>query len=229
MPHRLTRRRFLQTAAAAGAAGYFSGRLTAADKKPGPDDRLQIGVIGVAGQGQYDWTEAVKAGAEVVAWCDVDENRTGTARAAFSRASFDVDFRALLDRKGIDAVIIATPDHTHAVATVAALKSGRHVYCEKPLTHDVYEARIVAETAAREKRVTQMGTQIHNHPSGNYRRLRGADPERRHRRGEGSPRLVRHDLRRGETPRGDRTGGEGTALGPVAGHGPGAPVLPRQG
>src|SRR5262249_43768423 len=67
-------------------------------------------------------------------------------------------------------VMGAPPDHTHAVATVAALKSGRHVFCEKPLTHDVYEARVVAQTAAKEKRVTQMGTQIHNHPSGNYRR-----------------------------------------------------------
>ncbi len=167
MSHRLSRRRFLQTAA---AACTFSGRLSAADKKPGPNERLQVGVIGVAAQGAYDWGEVAKAGAEIVAWCDVDETRTGTARSTFPRASFDVDFRALLDRKGIDAVVIATPDHTHAVATVAALKSGRHVYCEKPLTHDVFEARIVAQTAAREKRVTQLGTQIHNHPSGNYRR-----------------------------------------------------------
>jgi len=170
MPHRVTRRRFLQTTVAAGAVGYFSGALPAADRKPGPNDRLQVGVIGVAAQGAYDWGEVARAGAEIVAWCDVDENRTGTARSTFPKASFDVDFRALLDRKGIDAVIIATPDHTHAVATVAALKSGRHVYCEKPLTHDVYEARVVARTAAREKRVTQMGTQIHNHAEGNYRR-----------------------------------------------------------
>jgi predicted dehydrogenase len=169
MPHRLTRRRFLHTTAAAGATGYFSGLLPAADKKPGPNDRLHVGVIGVAAQGDYDWTNVAAAGAEIVAWCDVDENRTGKARSTFPKATFDVDFRRLLDRKGIDAVIVATPDHTHAVATVAALKSGRHVYCEKPLTHDVYEARVVAQTAAKEKRVTQMGTQIH--AGSNYRRV----------------------------------------------------------
>src|SRR5205085_7883317 len=137
-------------------------------KKPGPNDRLHVGVIGVAAQGAYDWGEVAKAGAEIVAWCDVDENRTGTARGTFPKATFDVDFRDLLDRKGIDAVIVATPDHTHAVATVAALKSGRHVYCEKPLTHDVYEARVVARAAAKAKKVTQMGTQIH--AGSNYRR-----------------------------------------------------------
>jgi predicted dehydrogenase len=169
MTRRLTRRRFLQTAAVAGTAGYFSGLLPAEDRKPGPNERLQVGVIGVAAQGEYDWRNVAAAGAEIVAWCDVDENRTGSARATFPKASFDVDFRALLDRKGIDAVIVATPDHTHAVATVAALKSGRHVYCEKPLTHDVAEARVVAETASREKRVTQMGTQIH--AGANYRRV----------------------------------------------------------
>jgi predicted dehydrogenase len=169
MPHRLTRRRFLQTAAAGATAGYFGASLRGDDRKPGPNDRLHVGVIGVAGQGEYDWRNVAAAGAEIVALCDVDENRTGTARAASPKATFDVDFRDLLDRKGIDAVIVATPDHTHAVATVAALKSGRHVYCEKPLTHDVYEARTVAETAAKEKRVTQMGTQIH--AGGNYRRV----------------------------------------------------------
>ena len=170
MPRRPTRRHFLHASAVAGASAFFAWPLRAEDKKPSPNERLHVGVIGVAAQGEYDWREVAKAGAEIVAWCDVDESRTGAARSTFPDASFDVDFRKMLDRKGIDAVIVATPDHTHAVATVAALKSGRHVYCEKPLTHDVYEARVVAETAAKEKRVTQMGTQIHNHPSGNYRR-----------------------------------------------------------
>src|SRR5207248_10174971 len=97
------------------------------------------------------------------------ESRIGDAKKAFPRASFDVDYRELLDRKGIDAVLIAIPDHSHAIATLKALKSGRHVYCEKPLTHTVQEARLVAETAAKEKRVTQMGTQIH--AENNYRRV----------------------------------------------------------
>jgi predicted dehydrogenase len=170
MSHRLTRRRFLQAAAVAGAsAGFFPGAAAALDKKPAANDRLHVGVIGVAGQGGRDWRQVAAGGAEIVAWCDVDERRTGTARKTFPKASFDVDFRKLLDRKGLDAVIVATPDHTHAVATVAALKAGLHVYCEKPLTHDVYEARVVAKTAAKHKRVTQMGTQIHG--GDNYRRV----------------------------------------------------------
>src|SRR5262249_15992397 len=90
-------------------------------------------------------------------------------RERFPQAKFYTDFRKLLEQPGLDAAVIATPDHTHAVATMAALKSGLHVYCEKPLTHTVSEARLVAETAAKHKRVTQMGTQIH--AGGNYRRV----------------------------------------------------------
>jgi predicted dehydrogenase len=84
-------------------------------------------------------------------------------------AKFYHDFRHLIDQKGLDAVVIGTPDHTHAVATMAALNAGLHVYCEKPLTHTVSEARLVAATAAKKKRVTQMGTQIH--AGSNYRRV----------------------------------------------------------
>jgi predicted dehydrogenase len=169
MPTRLSRRRFLQASAALGAAGANGRLLQAAAKKPAPSERLHVGIIGVAGQGAYDMGETVKAGVEVVALCDVDERRTGPARERFPRADFYTDFRKLIDARGLDAVVIATPDHTHAVATVRALKAGLHVYCEKPLTHTVHEARLVAETAARHKRVTQMGTQIH--AGNNYRRV----------------------------------------------------------
>ncbi len=169
MPNRLSRRRFLQTTALAGAAGLSSGLSLAADKKPPASERLAVGVIGVAGQGEHDWKNIVAGGAEIVAWCDVDEDRTKTARAAFPHATFYADFRRLLDQKGLDAVLVATPDHTHAPATLAALRAGLHVFCEKPLTHTVYEARLVAETAAKHKRVTQMGTQIH--AGDNYRRV----------------------------------------------------------
>jgi predicted dehydrogenase len=99
----------------------------------------------------------------------VDENRAKDARPQFPGAKFYTDFRRLLDQKGLDAVVIATPDHTHAPATLRALRAGLHVYCEKPLTHTVAEARLVAETASRHKRVTQMGTQIH--AGSNYRRV----------------------------------------------------------
>jgi predicted dehydrogenase len=169
MPNRLSRRRFLQTTALAGAAGLSTGLSVAADKKPPASERLAVGVIGVAGQGEHDWKNIVAGGAEIVAWCDVDEKRTKTARETFPHAAFHTDFRRLLDQKGLDAVLVATPDHTHAAATLAALRAGLHVFCEKPLTRTVYEARLVAETAAKHKRVTQMGTQIH--AGDNYRRV----------------------------------------------------------
>jgi predicted dehydrogenase len=169
MSKRLTRRRFLQTSAALGAAGFWSGRLSGDDKKDSPNERLHVGIIGVTNQGEYNTNQVVQAGAAVVALCDVDERRVGKARERFPHATFHVDWRKLLDQKGLDAVVIATPDHIHAPATVAALKAGLHVYCEKPLTHTVHEARVVAETAAKQKRVTQMGTQIH--AGSNYRRV----------------------------------------------------------
>src|SRR6185437_4057691 len=168
MSNRLSRRRFLQTTAL-GAAGLSTTLAFAADKKPPANERLAVGVIGVAGQGEHDWKNIHAGGAEIVALCDVDESRTKKARETFPHAAFHSDFRRLIDRKGLDAVLVATPDHTHAPATLAALRAGLHVFCEKPLTHTVYEARLVAETAAKHKRVTQMGTQIHG--GDNYRRV----------------------------------------------------------
>src|SRR6185369_11988583 len=91
------------------------------------------------------------------------------AKQRFPDATTHVDFRRLVDQKGLDAVVVATPDHTHAIASIAVLKSGRHLYCEKPLARTISETRIVTETARRLKRVTQIGTQIHAKP--NYRRV----------------------------------------------------------
>jgi predicted dehydrogenase len=172
MTMRLTRRRFLHAAAATGISPFWGGLLLADDKKAGsPNERLHVGVIGVGGQGNHDWRNVHAAGAEIVAFCDVDEDRKDVqkAREEFPKVPFHADFRKLIDQKDIDAIIVGTPDHMHAFATVAALKSGRHVFCEKPLTHTVHEARVVAETAAKEKKVTQMGTQIH--AGDNYRRV----------------------------------------------------------
>jgi predicted dehydrogenase len=166
---RLTRRRLLQ-AGAAGAAGFWvGGPLFAEEKKPTANERLHVAMIGVAGRGAEDLGGIAAAGAEIVALCDVVEDRAGKAREQFPRAKFVRDFRKLFDEKGIDAVAVATPDHTHAIATLLALRAGLHVYCEKPLTHTVHEARLVAETAKKMKRVTQMGTQIH--AGDNYRRV----------------------------------------------------------
>jgi predicted dehydrogenase len=165
MPSRLSRRRFLQAAAAAGLSAPL---VRAEDKPTSPNDRLHVGVIGVTNQGEYNWREVEAAGAAIVALCDVDEERSAKAREHFPRAKFYADFRRMLEQKDLDAVVVATPDHTHAVATAAALKAGLHVYCEKPLTHTVHEARTITELAKRQKRVTQMGTQIH--AGSNYRR-----------------------------------------------------------
>jgi predicted dehydrogenase len=124
-------------------------------------------MIGVANQANYDLTNV--SSQNIVALCDVDESFLSAASQKFPGAKTYNDFRRLLDQKGIDAIVVATPDHTHAVATVAALKSGRHVYCEKPLTRTISECRIVQETAHKMRRVTQIGTQIH--AGGNYRRV----------------------------------------------------------
>jgi predicted dehydrogenase len=148
-----------------GAAGFSlaPSLLRAAS----PNDKLNIGIIGVANQGNYDMSNV--ASENIVALCDIDDKYLAGAAARFPKAKTYSDFRGLLDQKGIDAVVVATPDHTHAVITVAALKSGRHVYCEKPLTHSISECRIVMETARKMKRVTQIGTQIH--AGNNYRRV----------------------------------------------------------
>jgi predicted dehydrogenase len=172
MSQRFTRRRFLQTTAAATAALTVGDRLRAADeKKAPPSERLNVAVIGIAGQGEYNWRQLNSTGeVNIVALCDVDEKRAGKARETFPKASFYADFRKLIDgEKSLDAALVATPDHTHALITLTALNAGLHVYCEKPLTHTVTEARTVAETAAKHKRVTQMGTQIH--AGSNYRRV----------------------------------------------------------
>jgi predicted dehydrogenase len=168
MPTRLTRRHFLQASAAASLAGTFS---FAADKKLPPSERLAVAAVGIAGQGGSDLGAIAAAGAEIVALCDVDTKRkeVGQMRERFPKARFYPDYRKMLDQKGIDALMVATPDHTHALVTLAALRADKHVFCEKPLTHTVEEARLVARTAARHKRVTQMGTQIH--AGDNYRRV----------------------------------------------------------
>src|SRR5207237_5348740 len=109
------------------------------------------------------------SGENIVALCDVDDNNLKAAALKYPMAKTYNDFRKLMDRKDLDAIVIGTPDHTHAVAAVAALQSGRHLYCEKPLARTVSEARIVTETAREHQRVTQIGTQIH--AGSNYRRV----------------------------------------------------------
>lgn len=169
MPSRSHRRDFLKHTGLIGGAvltsGYFSS-LPAAESTS-PNEKLNIGCIGTAHQARFSIDNV--RGENVVALCDIDDNYLGQGAAEFPRAAKFNDFRQLLEMPNLDAVTVCTPDHVHAPATVMALRLGKHVYCEKPLTHDVYEARLVAQTAAQATTATQMGTQIH--ASDNYRRV----------------------------------------------------------
>jgi hypothetical protein len=139
MRGRLLRRKFLQ-GTVASAVGFWTGRLTAA-AKPSANERLHVGVIGVRGQGTHDMHGVADGGAVIAALCDVDEEVLGKARQFHPRAKGYSDFRHLLEHKGLDGVVVATPDHWHAPITVRALQAGLHVLCEKPLTHTVAEPR----------------------------------------------------------------------------------------
>ena len=170
MSRRRTRRQFLQQGLAAGTAlagvGYWSQRAPAQSKSP--NELLNIGMIGSGGRGAANLQGV--ATEHIVALCDVDENALGQAAANFPDARTYVDFRKLLDAgNDLDAVVVSTPEHTHAVATLMAIRLGKHVYCEKPLAHSVGETRAVREAAKKHNVVTQMGTQIH--ATDNYRRV----------------------------------------------------------
>ena len=155
-----SRREFL-AASSAAVAFPFVGRVLGANAK------LNIGVVGVAGRGAGN-LNGVK-GENIVALCDVDAGKLAGAAKHFPRAKRYIDFRKMLGLKEIDAVVCSTPDFTHAVIGVAALKSGRHLYCEKPMAHKVSEVRVMTVAAAKNKRATQLGTQIH--ARANYRRV----------------------------------------------------------
>ena len=162
MQHQPNRRDLLRRSAGLAAAAW----LPPVRRRPA-NERLNLGVIGVANRGAENLAEV--SGENIVALCDVDDQYLAAAGARFPGARRHHDFRRLLDQKDVEAVLVATPDHTHAIATILALESGRPVYCEKPLTHTVAEARRVVETARRTGLATQMGTQIH--AGANYRRV----------------------------------------------------------
>jgi hypothetical protein len=166
----LTRRQFLCYSAIAVSATALSGEAPARPRprRLSPNDRLNIAIIGAGGRGAANTAEF---GTEnIVALCDVNEDNLDAAAAKHPQARKYVDFRKLYDdSKDVDAVVVSTPAHTHAFAVLPAIKLGKHVYCEKPLAHSVWEARLLAEEAARANVTTQMGTQIH--ATDNYRRV----------------------------------------------------------
>jgi predicted dehydrogenase len=153
---RISRRDFAKTAAAAGVASAF-GKL----RVLGANDRVNIGIIGCGGRGLDVWKRFLKqADVNAVAVCDVYEPFLGRGlEASGGKAASHKDFRHLLDRKDIDAVIIASPDHWHALQTVAACRAGKDVYVEKPLSLTVREGRVMVDEARKHQRIVQVGSQ----------------------------------------------------------------------
>ena len=158
-----SRRKFLRDTSIAAAGFMIVPRHVLGGKGYiAPSDKLNIAGIGVGGKGQSDLASFAKSPkANIVALCDVDDRQAVKSRSSFPKAKYYKDFREMLDKEknNIDACSISTPDNTHAVATLAAMQLGKHVYTQKPLTHDIYEARVLTEAAKRYKVVTQMGNQ----------------------------------------------------------------------
>ena len=158
----LSRRSFLKTGT--GTIAMFSivpGHVVGANGKTPPSEKLNVAGIGVGGQGGGDLGGCKNE--NIVALCDVDSNYAAKTFKRYPKAARYTDYRVMFEkRKDIDAVVIGTPDHTHAVITLAAIHAGKHVYCEKPLTHTVHEARIITAAARESKVQTQMGNQGHS-------------------------------------------------------------------
>ena len=158
-----SRRNFIKNAGITSAGFMILPRHVLGGKGfVAPSDKLNIAAIGAGGKGESDLREFAKSpNVNIVALCDVDDRRSAKSRATYSKAKYYKDFRKMLDaeKNNIDACSISTPDNVHAVATMAAMQLGKHVYTQKPLAHDIYECRALANAANRYKVVTQMGNQ----------------------------------------------------------------------
>jgi hypothetical protein len=156
----LTRRRFLYYSALASAAvTAFPAIGKPRPRMPGSGEKLRIGAVGAGGKGSSDIQHCSTE--DIVAICDADEHQAADARKKHPNAKYYQDWREMLEKeeKNIDAVTVSTPDHLHAIIASAAIKMGKHVYCQKPLTQTVYEARYLRKLAKEYKVVTQMGNQ----------------------------------------------------------------------
>ncbi|MEM9887603.1 MAG: Gfo/Idh/MocA family oxidoreductase [Bacteroidota bacterium] len=163
-----SRRQFVKAGAVAAGSFMIVPRHVLGRGYTPPSDKLNLAAIGSGGKGYSDINNAFNKGKEnVVALCDVDSNRAGRAVKKWEKAKLYRDFRKMIDEmKGeIDAVTISTPDHTHAVAAMAAMQEGIHVYVQKPMTHNIHEARMLTEAARKYKIVTQMGNQGASNPA----------------------------------------------------------------
>jgi len=156
----MNRRQFLSQGAAVGAGFWISGRQLGYGQEKSPNAKLNIAMIGSGGRGGANLKSV--GGETIVALCDVNEKNLETAAKLHPNAKKYADFRKVYDdAKDFDAVVVSTCEHTHAFATLPALQLGKHVYCEKPLTHGVWEARVITEASKKAKVATQMGTQAH--------------------------------------------------------------------
>jgi predicted dehydrogenase len=158
----MKRRTFLSQAGLAAAAITIVPRHVLGKGYRAPSDTLYVAGIGAGGKGQSDIAAFAKSGKATISYlCDVDDRRAQKSRESFPQAKYIKDYRDLLDKesKNFDAVSVSTPDHMHAIQALAAMQLGKHVYVQKPLTHDIYEARQLTEAAKKYKVVTQMGNQ----------------------------------------------------------------------
>ena len=167
MTNASTRREFLKhgtlLAGVVGAATIVPRHVLGGPRNIPPSEKMNIaGVgVGVAGVGSQNLMNLQTE--NIVALCDVDSVHATPVLRDILKAKVYTDYRAMLDRQtDIDGVLVATPDHTHAVISMAAIRAGKHVYCQKPLTHTVYEARMLAKAAKEAKVTTQMGIQGHS-------------------------------------------------------------------
>lgn len=158
-----SRREFLKTSTIAAASFMIVPRFVLGGKGyTAPSDKLLIASVGAGGKGQSDIANFYKSGkAEIAFLCDVDDRRSAKSRSDFPKAKYYKDWRELLekDSKHFDAVSVSTPDHNHAIIAYHAMSLGKHVYVQKPLTHDIWEARMLTDAAKKYKVVTQMGNQ----------------------------------------------------------------------
>jgi predicted dehydrogenase len=163
---RSSRRLFLsRSSAALASVSILPSYVLGLNGATPPSEKLNIAAIGVGGQGGADLDNMKSE--NIVALADVDKRRAAASFEKFPKAKQFEDFRKMFDQMGkeIDAVLVATPDHTHAVAAMPAIKMGKHVYCEKPLAHSIYEVRALMKAAREHNVITQMGNQGHSYDS----------------------------------------------------------------
>ena len=156
-----SRRSFIGQSAALGMGVWTGSQTSLARSEDSPLQSLTAVGIGIGGKGSSDISHIAELGVKIVGLCDVDGQRLTKKGREFPDADQFQDFHEMLDKLGdkVDVVTVSTPDHTHAVAAVKAMQMGKHVYCQKPLTYSIQEARIMRETAQKMGVITQMGNQ----------------------------------------------------------------------